>query len=62
MSTNSGHETIEELVKSAAEKERRRCIGIVLNEYAIYQLAGQETVAKALDALALRIEHPEEEA
>ena len=58
MSTNSDHETIEELLRSAIQSERRRIIGLVLAEYAIYQLSGEERIAKALDALATKIEHP----
>lgn len=59
MSTNTDHETIEELLRSAVEKERRRCIGVILNAYGLYQLSGQETIARALDALAVQIEHPD---
>lgn len=59
MSTNSDHETIEELLLTAARTERRRIIGMVLAEYGVYKLSGEERIAHALDALALKIEHPE---
>jgi hypothetical protein len=41
--------------------ERQRCIGIVLNEFGLARMRGQDELAKALDALAVRLEHPEHE-
>ncbi len=61
MSTNSDHETIEELLLRAAYAERRRIIGIILAEYGVYKLSGDESIARALDRLALVIEHPNAE-
>ena len=48
---------IVESVTLAVEKERRRIVGMVLSEYAIYRLAGEERIARALDALATKIEN-----
>ena len=58
MSTNSDHETLEELVAAAKLAERRRIIGILLNAYGRYKLAGHESVTLALDELVTEIEHP----
>lgn len=61
MSTNSDHETIEESLVHVARAERRRIIGIILAEYGLYKLSGEDRIARALDALALKIEHPNAE-
>ncbi len=56
MSTNTDHETIEEALKSATQKERARCVGMVLNAYGLCKLSGQDAAARILDALATKIE------
>ena len=38
------------------ERERRRIVGRLLEKVGIYRLAGQESIAKAIDALAMEIE------
>ncbi len=42
-------------------EQRRKVVSLILAEYAIYKLAGEESIAKALDALATKIEHGAEE-
>jgi hypothetical protein len=44
-----------------AERERRRILGIILKEYALHRLAGDERIAGVLDALATAIEHDHRE-
>lgn len=56
MSTNTDHKTTEELITAAARKERRRCVGMVLNAFGICRLAGHESTARVLDALATKME------
>lgn len=46
----------------ASERERLRCVGVVLGASATFQLAGDKRVAHILAQLALRLEHPELEA
>ena len=46
-------------IAQSVAKERKRIIGIVLAEYGVRKLAGELTIAKALDALATKIEHGE---
>lgn len=58
MSTNSNHKTVEESIASAQLAERRRIIGILLNAYGRYKLAGHDSVTLALDELITEIEHP----
>lgn len=38
------------------ERERRRIIGKLLEKVGIYRLAGQESIANAIDVLAMEIE------
>lgn len=38
------------------EAERRRIIGKLLEKVGIYRLAGQESIANAIDVLAMEIE------
>ncbi len=51
---------ILEAEKSAVDRERRRCVGVVLAEYATWKLSGEERIAAVLDALATKLEHGEE--
>jgi hypothetical protein len=39
--------------------ERRRIVGEILKQVGLRRLAGQESIADALDALVTVIEHPE---
>ena len=55
----SNNYTLEEVVGKALEQERRRCVGIVLAEYATWKLSGEERIARILDALATKLEHPD---
>ncbi len=57
MSSTSDHLNVEELIEAAVQKERRRAVGMVLNAYGICKLAGQESTARVLDALATKIEN-----
>ncbi len=57
MSTNSDHSTIEEQLAEARTKERRRCVGMVLNAFGIAKLSGHEETARVLDALATKMEN-----
>ena len=41
------------------QAERRRIIGVILQEVGLRKLSGEESIARALDALATKIEHPE---
>lgn len=50
---------VRRLVREGIDAERRRCIGVVLEEVGIRQLAGQDSIARALDALAVKLEYPE---
>jgi hypothetical protein len=43
-------------------QERRRCVGVVLAEYAKQRALQNREVADVLDALATRLEHPASEA
>lgn len=43
----------------AVEAERHRIIGLLLAEVGRLRLSGQTEAAQALDAVALRVEHPE---
>ena len=43
---------------NAVNVERRRIIGMLLAEVGRLRLAGQMDAAKALDDVALRVEHP----
>lgn len=45
-------------VRRVVEAERRRMLGAILAEVGRLRLAGQTDAAKALDAVALRLEHP----
>ncbi len=47
------------VLKEAVRRERLRCIGIVLREFGIARLAGDEKTADVLDRLAVYLEHPE---
>ena len=47
-------------IKLAVEEERRRIIGIVLAEYGVWKLSGEERIARILDALATKLEHGED--
>ena len=51
--------TIPIEIREAVALERRRCIGVVLAEFGIYRLAGEERIAAALDALATKLEYPD---
>ena len=51
--------TVPVEIREAAELERRRCIGVMLSEYGIWKMAGEERIAAVLDALATKLEHPE---
>ena len=44
---------------NAVNVERRRILGLLLAEVGRLRLSGQTDAAKALDAVALRVEHPE---
>lgn len=52
-------QSVEDVVAMAIDQERRRCVGIVLGEYATWKLSGEERIARVLDALATKLEHPE---
>lgn len=41
------------------KNERLRCVGVILSEYAIWKLKGEERIAHVLDELASKVEHPE---
>lgn len=56
MSTNTDHQTIEEMIESATMRERKRDVGMVLAAYGVCKLSGQEAAARVLDALATRME------
>lgn len=45
------------LVLRAVQRERRRIVGIVLERFGVARSAGAESIAHALDALAMDIEH-----
>lgn len=47
-------------ITEATERERRRCIGVVLGLYGVYRIAGKMEIAEVLDALATELEHPDE--
>ncbi len=44
---------------NAVNVERRRILGLLLAEVGRLRLAGDLAAAKALDDVALRVEHPE---
>lgn len=44
---------------NAVNVERRRILGLLLAEVGRLRLSGQLDAAKALDDVALRVEHPE---
>lgn len=44
---------------NAVNLERRRILGLLLAEVGRLRLAGDLEASKALDAVALRVEHPE---
>jgi hypothetical protein len=48
-------------IKHITMIERRRCVGIVLEEYGIHKLQGHDEIAHVLDALATRLERTERE-
>ncbi len=52
--------TIPVEIKLAVEEERRRLLGIVLAEYAVWKLSGEERIAAVLDALATKLEHDDD--
>jgi len=52
---------LEAVVMKAVERERRRCVGIVLADYGVWRLSGEERIAAILDGLATKLEHPESE-
>jgi hypothetical protein len=56
MSTNTDHQTIEESIEAARNKERKRCVGMVLNAFGVCKLSGQEAACRVLDALATKME------
>ncbi len=56
MSTNSDHATLEEMIKNAVKRERKRDVGMVLAAFGVCKLSGQEAAARVLDALATKME------
>ena len=56
MTTTSGALKIEELIESAVQRERKRCVGLVLNAFGVNRLGGHEHTARILDALATQME------
>lgn len=48
-------------ILEAEKAERRRIIGVILEQVGIWRLKGDEKTANVLDQLALRIEHPNAE-
>ncbi len=56
MSTNTDHETLEEMIETAVRRERKRDVGMVLAAFGICKLSGQEAAARVLDALATKME------
>lgn len=50
---------IQQAVAEALDQQRRRIVGMVLAEFAVRQMAGDEQTARILDALALAIEKSE---
>ena len=57
MSTSHDHQPIEELIESAVQRERRRCVGMVLAALGVCRLSGHEESARILDALATKMEN-----
>ena len=47
------------LEQGVRRQERHRIVGVLLAEVARLRLSGQTDAAQALDAVALRVEHPE---
>lgn len=48
-------------IEVGADRERRRILGVILAEYAVWKLAGELRIANALDALVTTIEHDHRE-
>lgn len=57
MSTNTDHRTIEEMIESSVQRERRRCVAMVLTAYGVCKSSGMDTAARILDALATKMEN-----
>ena len=52
-------QVLSSVEQSVRRQERYRIVGVLLAEVARLRLSGQTDAAQALDALALRVEHPE---
>lgn len=50
---------LQAVIDHEQQKERRRCVGIVLKHLGTAKLAGAEGVARVLDAVATELEHGE---
>lgn len=57
MSASAEHLPIEEMIDASVQRERRRCVGLVLAAFGVAKLSGFEGTARILDALANRMEH-----
>ena len=56
MSTNTDHEPLEEMIRNAVQRERRRCVGMTLQVLGVCRMSGRDESARMLDALATKME------
>lgn len=52
-------QVLSSVEQAVRRQERYRIVGVLLAEVAQLRLSGQADAAKALDDVALRVEHPE---